>query len=149
MGRHLNGGTTGLSAQHQAHVEDVAELTRRGFDCLHILIRQAEVVADFVDEHMGDDHAESFLMLSPIVEKGPAVENHHIGHAARLGHRRILSQAYALEQAENVERRFGLEIVQYIVRREILDAEDDLAAQVTELGREPIEGNRGKPFKIA
>ena len=41
------------------------------------------MVADFVDEHVGDEMAEGFLVLRPIIQKRPAIKPHHVGELAR------------------------------------------------------------------
>ena len=56
---------------------------RLGFDCLHVGVGKAEMVADLMDQHVGNDGAERVLMLTPIVEDWPAVEPDHVGHLHR------------------------------------------------------------------
>ena len=52
-------------------------------DPLHVVVRQAEMMADFVDQHVADDMADGLVMLRPVVEDRPAVEE----DARRLGRR--------------------------------------------------------------
>src|SRR5262245_24636623 len=52
-------------------------------DLLHVVVRQAEVVADLVHQHVGDDGAERLVVLGPVVEDRAAVEPHHVGHLRR------------------------------------------------------------------
>src|SRR5262245_37383520 len=59
-----------------------AELIRRGLDRLHVGIRQAEMVADLMDQHMGDDGPERLLVLGPIIEDRSTIEPDHVGHLA-------------------------------------------------------------------
>src|SRR5580700_8224062 len=41
---------------------------RAGFDRLHVGVGQAEMVADLVHQHVGDDGAQRILVRGPIVE---------------------------------------------------------------------------------
>ncbi len=43
------------------------------------------MVADFVDQNMGDDVAQRLVILGPIVEDGAAIERDAVGAFARLG----------------------------------------------------------------
>eukprot|EP01035_Chromulina_nebulosa_P037185 gene37185-50175_t len=49
-------------------------LSGRGFQGFHVVVGQAEVMADLVDQHMRDDRAEAFVVLGPIIEDRPPVE---------------------------------------------------------------------------
>src|SRR5437016_1837826 len=44
---------------------------------LHVVVGEAEMVADLVHQHMGDDRAQRLVVLGPVVEDRPAVEPHH------------------------------------------------------------------------
>src|SRR5205823_526697 len=56
----------------------------RVLDPGHVGIRQAEMVADLVHQHMLHDCAQGLLVLGPIVEDRPAVEPDHIRHLHRI-----------------------------------------------------------------
>ena len=58
MTRHVTDGHSGVHLQ-----------------LFHIVIAQAKMVADFVDEYVGDDLAQRLLILGPIVENGAAEES--------------------------------------------------------------------------
>src|SRR5262245_30307886 len=66
--------------ERQRQIDEGCLANRFGFDALHVGIRQAEMVADFVHQDMGDYGAERFLVLGPIVENRAPVEEHHVGH---------------------------------------------------------------------
>src|SRR5690606_29616405 len=53
---------------------------RRGLDGFHLLVREAEMMAQFVDQHMGDDLAQRVVVvLGPVVENGAAIEEDGVG----------------------------------------------------------------------
>jgi hypothetical protein len=42
-------------------------------DRFHVVVGQAEMMADFMDQHMGDDGAQRLVMVAPVVEDRPTV----------------------------------------------------------------------------
>ena len=52
-----------------------------GFDALHVFVGEAEMVADLVDEDVGDDVAEQDLRFAPLVDDRAAVEVDDVGVA--------------------------------------------------------------------
>ena len=68
------------------------------------------MVADLVDQHMGDDVAQRLLVLGPVVEDGAAVERDAVRPLAGL---RVpaLGDAAPLEQAEQIEGRLQRQVV--------------------------------------
>src|SRR6266699_2165969 len=107
-------------------------------DRMHVIVREAEMVADLVHQHMRDDRPQGLLVLAPIVEDRPAVEPDHVGHVSgrRFGAER---QADALEQAEQVELALGADLVHRLVGRKILDLNDQVLAQRAEFARQPAK----------
>lgn len=89
------------------------------------------MMADLVNQDMADDGAQRFLVLGPVIEDGPAIEEDHVGQHAGMGKLLAMGEAGALEQAEQVEL-VGLHVAQYIVIRKILDPDDDIAGQLME-----------------
>src|SRR5260370_30001054 len=61
-------------------------------DGVHVVVRQAEMVADLVHQHMGDDRPQRLLVLAPIIEDRPAVEPDHVRHLHR---RAVLAERQA------------------------------------------------------
>jgi hypothetical protein len=53
------------------------------FDRLHVGVGQAEMMADLMDQHMGDDGTERLLMVAPVVEDRPAIQPDHARHLGR------------------------------------------------------------------
>ena len=65
------------------------------------------MVADLVDEDMGDDVLQRLVVLGPVVEDRPAIEPDVVGHLAREGCGGAVRHALALEQAEDVANAFA------------------------------------------
>lgn len=115
------------------------------------------MMADLVNEHMRDDGAQGLLVLGPVIENGTAVEEDHIGKRARMTHLLAMSEAQALEQAEQIEFTLGLHGSQHIVFREVCHADDDIAGDLmkgpgqTRIGvcRECIEFLERRRFEAA
>src|SRR5438552_11709343 len=81
-----------------------------GLDRLHIGIREAEMVADFVNQDVTDDMAQRFLVFGPVIEDRAAVQPDQVGQAGDV----VIAaerQAYALEQAEQIEFALRLHLV--------------------------------------
>src|SRR5689334_21526610 len=112
-----------------------ALLDGRFLDAFHVLVGQPEMMADLVDQHMGDDVAQRLLVLRPVVEDGAAVERDAVRPLAGLGVP-ALGEAASLEQAEQIERRLQGEVVHDLVGRELGDQDDDLAGELAEVIRQ-------------
>lgn len=90
------------------------------------------MMADLMNEHMGDDGAQGLLMLGPVIENGTPVEEDHIGKCAGMREFLGLGEAGSLEQPEEIELALGLQVVEHIVFGEILHPDDDVAGKVVE-----------------
>ena len=79
-----------------------AQASAGRLDRLHVVVGQAEMVADLVDEDVGDEVPEGLVVLGPVVEQRPAVEPDLVRH---LPGRRLagLREADPAEQAEEIE----------------------------------------------
>ncbi len=106
------------------------------------------MVADLVDEHVGDDVAERFLVLRPVIEDRAAVEGNAVRHLAGLDGE-ALADAAALEQAEQVEGRFERHVLEDVVAREFGDLDDEVARQRAELFRQVTIGLQRQRFERA
>ena len=76
---------------------------------------------------MADDMAERLVMFGPVIQDRPAVEPDHIGQPGDV----VIAaerQADALKQAEQVEFARGLHLIEHLVGREIVDADDHALA---------------------
>ncbi len=89
------------------------------------------MMADLVNEHMGDDGAQGLLVLGPVIENGAAVEEDHVGQRTGMSQLLAMGESYPLEQAEQVEVA-GFHVGEDIVIREILDPYDDIAGELME-----------------
>ena len=66
--------------------------TRRGWlthsalrlDARHVLVAEAEMVADLVDQHVANDAGQLLAGLAPIIEDRPAIEEHHVEIGPRI-----------------------------------------------------------------
>ena len=96
------------------------------------------MMPDLVDQHMADDVAERLLMLGPVVQDRTPVEPDHVGQAGDVA-MALKGQAGALKQAEQVEFALGLHLVQHLVGREIVDADDHAFAQLAKTRRQALE----------
>jgi hypothetical protein len=86
------------------------------------------MMADLVNEHMGDDGAQRLLVLGPVIEDGTAVEKDHVGQRPGMGQFLAMGEAQALEQAEQIKVA-GFHVGKDIIIREILDPDDDVAGK--------------------
>src|ERR1700722_18954483 len=96
------------------------------------------MVADLVNQHMENDMAEGFVMFGPVIQDRSAVEPDHVGQP-----RNVLMaaerQADPLEQAEQVEFAGRAHLVEYLIGRKIVDADDHAIAQLAKVLRQALE----------
>src|SRR5271165_6729504 len=116
----------------------------RSFDRLHVGVREPEMMADLMDEDMGDDFAERVLAVAPEVEQRPAIEPDHVGQFARLLDRAALGEPPAAKQAKEVEFALGPHLVERLVVREIDYLDDQTLAQAPKRSGEPVERRLGE-----
>ena len=48
------------------------------FDALHVLVAEAEMMADLVDQHVADNAGKVLAGLAPIIEDRPAIEKDQV-----------------------------------------------------------------------
>ena len=98
----------------------------------HVGVGKPKVMADFMDEDMGDDGTERFLVLRPEFEDRAAVEPDHIGklssHRSRFG----LGAGAAAKQAQKVEFALAVHVIERLVIGEILDPDHKALADAAE-----------------
>src|SRR5262245_34912108 len=70
-------------------------VARGGFDALHVRVGEAKMMADLVDQHMGDEVAERLVAFRPVIEQRSAVEKYHIREARQV-HDALLVEADAV-----------------------------------------------------
>ena len=103
----------------------------RRLDRRHVGVRQAEMVADLVDEDVGDEVAEGLVVLRPVIEErraGRARPCWASGRSRLAG----LRQPDASEQAEQVELGLACHLGQGLLVGKILDHD-------AHAGREPAK----------
>ena len=140
-GKYANGEATLISAE-EAHemmpLLDPKQFVGAVFDRLHVVVRQAEMMADFVDQNMGDDVAQRFLVLGPVVEDRAAIEQDPVRHVAAFD-RETLRQAAAFEETQQVEGRFQRHVLENVVVGKLGQLDDQVAGQHAEFLRQMAE----------
>src|ERR1700722_8894126 len=76
---------------------------------VHVVVRQAEMVADLVDQHVTHHRGEVLAGLAPIIEQRPAIEKDHVDMGPRIADR-FVQQIDAAIEAEQVERALELHV---------------------------------------
>jgi hypothetical protein len=89
-----------------------------GLDAFHVLIGQAKVMPDLMNEDVSYDVTQGFIILGPVIKDRPPVEQHPVGQFAGLDGEPF-GQPAALEQAEQIERRLQPHVLEDIVIGEI------------------------------
>src|SRR5271166_200548 len=105
-------------------------------------------MADLMHQHMRDDRRERVLALAPEIEQRSAVEPDHVGHFARVANRAALREAAPAKKTEEVELALGAHLVERLVVREVVDANDQPFAPVAKRLRELCEGRVGQSLDI-
>src|ERR1700687_3619141 len=96
------------------------------------------MMADLVYQDMADDMALRLLMFCPVIQDRAAIQPDHVGEPRDV----VIAaerQADALEQAEQVELALGLHLVENLVGRKIVDADDHALAQIAKALRQALE----------
>lgn len=97
------------------------------------------MVANLVDENVCDDVAQGVLALGPVIENGAAIEEDHVRLARQIAEASPI-KAYALVKAHQIEGAFHTELFENLVGREVFDADDEVAAHLAEMLRQPRPG---------
>ncbi len=106
------------------------------------------MMADLMDQDVGNDFVESVLVFGPIIEDRPAVKPHHIRHLPGKGLGCALREAAAGKKAEEVEFGLAAHPLEHVVVRKILDPDDKSLAERAEIVRQPRIGRFGKRLEI-
>ena len=104
-------------------------------------------MSDLMNENMGHDRAQCFMMVGPIIEDRPAVQEHHVGKLSRPA-TALLRESHALEQAHEFERILDAESVENIVGRQVLDPDHHIRRERLEFIRQPVEGTAGERIDL-
>src|SRR5258708_19769702 len=87
------------------------------------------MMADLVNQHVADDMAQGLVMLGPIIQDRAAIEPDQVGQPRDI----VIAaerQADALEQAEQIEFALRIHLVEHLVGRKIVNADDHAPASV-------------------
>jgi hypothetical protein len=104
---------------------------------MHRLVAEAEVVADFVHQHMRDEMLERFVAaLDPFVEDRLAEQPDAVGQGARVADA-LLVKRQALVDTGQLERVLDPEPGERLLVGELLDQHHDIAEMRGELRRQP------------
>ena len=87
------------------------------------------------------------LVLGPIVEDRPAIQPDHVGHELR-GRVRLERQSDALEQTKQIELALGTHALENLVSRKILNSDDEVLTEITEVLRKTRIRLRRKALDI-
>src|ERR1700722_14728508 len=107
-------------------------------DRRHIVVGEAEMMADFVNQHMADDMAQRIVVFGPVIQDRAAIQPDHVGKPGDV----VMAtegQADALEQAEQVEFAGRAHLVENFVGGKVVNADDDALAQFAKAFRQALE----------
>lgn len=103
---------------------------------IHLFVTEAEVVADFVDEDVRDEVRErDIAALDPFVENGAAIEQNHWRLWGGV-HDRASGEIDPGIEPGQLEWVVDAEIGERCVVGKVLDAEDHVASERAEFGRQ-------------
>ena len=107
---------------------------------VHIIIRQPEMMADFVHDDMGNQGLQIDPGITPFVQNRAAIQVDPIRQYARL-HAAFLTDRLTVVQPRQPERIIDLKLGECFLIRELLDDQHDIGE---------MRGERiGQPFKHA
>ena len=113
------------------------------------------MMADLVDEDMGDDIAQGFLVLGPVVENGTAIKRDAVHHLTRF-HGETFGDAASFEQSEKIEGCFERHVFEHVIGRKIGDLDDEIFRQRAKffrqvaicLDRKRLEGGKCRRMAV-
>ena len=104
-------------------------------------------MSDLMNENMGHDCTQCFMMIGPIVENRPAVEIYHVGKLPRPAGD-LMGESHALKKAEELKRILDAESVEDIVGSQVLDPDHHIRRERLEFIRQPVEGTAGERIDL-
>ena len=104
----------------QGRLAALRRAPRLGADALHVIVREAEVVADLVQQHLAHQAGQAAAVLRPLLQQRLAVEEHQVRCLRPVGDR-LLGQAHALVQAQQVVGAVELQLPAHVRVRQVLD----------------------------
>src|SRR5690606_38642586 len=93
------------------------------------------MVADLMNQHMGDDIAQHFFMFGPVVEDRATIERDTVWAFAGL-QAETFPNAASFKKAEQVEWGFQPHVLDDLIVRKVGNLDNDVAAQRAKLLRQ-------------
>ena len=101
-----------------------------GFDRFHIIIRKTEMVAQFMDEHVGHNFAERVvIILGPVVENGAAIEEYGVRQLPGLRDGPVFGKTNAGKKPHQLEGAFHTKTFKHIVFGELRHRTGDVCGE--------------------
>src|SRR5882757_905100 len=122
----------GARAQLSARLRAAGFFLGLGFDRFHVVVAQAEMMADLVDQHVAHDVRQVLARFTPVVEDRTAIEEDAVDVVGDVA-RAALHHRHALIKSQQVERRVELHLLLDLVGREVVDLDADVADMPAEL----------------
>jgi hypothetical protein len=117
----------------------IAGGSARRLDPRHVVVAEAKMMADLVDQHMAHQMGEVLTGFAPIIEDRPAVEKDHVDMGPRVADA-LVRQGDAAIEAENVERAVEAHRPLGLLVGKLLDRDHDRAEMTLEPARDRAEG---------
>src|SRR5690606_31090963 len=118
------------------------------FDGVDLIIVEAQVMADLMDQHMGDDLGQTDIAaLAPLIQNGAAIEE-DARRLRRRAHAVPLADMNAGIEAGQLERILDLKVAQDFFVGEVVDADDDVPGRLTEQVGQGGEGLFGQAGEV-
>ncbi|MNL43611.1 hypothetical protein D3C87_1661320 [compost metagenome] len=92
-----------------------------------------------MDQHMGDDITQGFLVFSPVVQDRAAVEPDPVRKLSRF-HGKPFGNSTPFEKAKQIERRFKRHVLENVIVREIFDLNGEIGGEGPEFFRKMTIG---------
>src|SRR5690606_29996100 len=139
-------GTQAEDTTSEGSPEDASNF-RFLLNSLHIIVREAEMMADLVHEHVSDDVPKGFIIFGPVIENGAAVQEDHVGLGCRVAEAFPI-EAYSRVKAHKIEWALDAELLQHLFGREVLHANYEISTHVTEMLRQPFPRLSGQDLQV-
>src|SRR5690606_21165323 len=118
------------------------------FDGVDLIVVQPQMMADLVDQDMGDDLGQADVAaLAPFIEERAAIQEDARRHRRRT-HGVSLADVDAGLQAGQLERTLDLKVAQDFFVGEVVDADDDVPGRLTEQVGQGGEGLFGQAGEV-
>src|SRR5579883_163032 len=106
------------------------------------------MMANLMDEDVGDDRCQRLVVLCPVIEDRPPVEPNHIGKLPSQRNGGRLGAPSSAKEAQNVEFALAIEGSEGFAVRKILDPDDEAFAKSAELPGQSGKGRIGQLLNL-